>query len=84
MSEYHNVQRFLDKTRGQLTIGEIPPVRLAALAAEGKHARVALLGRKKETFDQLLQRFDTALGKYLATGVTTDEVLPEIKRLQGT
>jgi hypothetical protein len=35
-----NIQAFLDNTRGQITIGEIPPIRLAALAAQGKKARV--------------------------------------------
>jgi hypothetical protein len=30
-----HIQTFLDKTHGQLTIGEIPPIRRAALAAVG-------------------------------------------------
>jgi hypothetical protein len=34
-----NIQSFLDNTRGQITIGEIPPLRRAALAAQGKKAR---------------------------------------------
>jgi hypothetical protein len=37
------VRAFFDTTRGQITIGEIPPIRRAALAAVGKKARVALL-----------------------------------------
>jgi hypothetical protein len=40
-----NIQSFLDNTRGQITIGEIPPVRRAALAAQGKKARVALVSK---------------------------------------
>jgi hypothetical protein len=39
---FAHMQAFLDQTRGQITIGEIPPVRRAVLAAEGKRVRVAL------------------------------------------
>lgn len=75
-----NIQSFLDNTRGQITIGEIPPIRRAALAAQGKKARVALVCREEETIAQLLERLDTALGKAMAEDTVIDEVLPEIKR----
>ena len=75
-----NIQSFLDNTRGQITIGEIPPIQRAALAAQGKKARVALVGRDGETIAQLLERLDTALGKTMAEDTVIDEVLPEIKR----
>jgi hypothetical protein len=75
-----NIQAFLDGTRGQLTIGEIPPIHRAALAAEGKHVRAALVGRDDETVLQLLQRLDAALEKFAEEGVLINEVLPEIKR----
>jgi hypothetical protein len=75
-----NIQSFLDGTRGQITIGEIPPIRRAALAAQGKKARVALVCRDDETIAQLLERLDTALGKAMADNTVVDEVLPEIKR----
>lgn len=75
-----NIQSFLDNTRGQITIGEIPPIQRAALAAQGKKARVALVGRDGETIAQLLERLDTALGKAMAEDTVIDEVLPEIKR----
>jgi hypothetical protein len=75
-----NIQSFLDDTRGQITIGEIPPIRRAALAAQGKKARVALVCRDDETIAQLLERLDTALGKAMADNTVVDEVLPEIKR----
>ena len=74
-----HLQSFLDDTRGQITIGEIPPIRRAALAAQGKRARVALVGRDGETIAQLLERLDTALGKAMAEDAVIDEVLPEIK-----
>jgi hypothetical protein len=75
-----NIQTFLDETRGQITIGEIPPIRRAALAAEGKKARVALVCRDAETISELLQRLDASLGKAMAENTVVDEVLPEIKR----
>jgi len=77
-----NVQSFLDNTRGQITIGEIPPIRRAALAAQGKKARVALVCGDGESIAQLLQRLDAALAKVMADGTVIDEVLPEIKRRQ--
>jgi hypothetical protein len=75
-----NMQAFLDKTRGQITIGEIPPIERAALAAVGKRVHVALLSRDGETMGQLLERLDAALGKVMTDGSVIDEVLPEIKR----
>jgi hypothetical protein len=73
----NNIQSFLDNTRGQITIGEIPPIRRAALAAQGKKALVA---RDSETVAELLQRLDVALGTAMAEDTVIDEVLPEIKR----
>ena len=75
-----HIQAFLDDTRGQITIGEIPPIRRAALAAVGKQARVALVCRDEESVTALLKRLDTALGKAIAEDTVIDEVLPEIKR----
>ena len=75
-----HLQAFLDDTRGQITLGEIPPIRRAALAAQGKKVRVALVGRDGETIVQLLERLDFALGKAMAEDAVIDEVLPEIER----
>jgi hypothetical protein len=77
---FANMQAFLDQTHGQITIGEIPPIRRAVLAAVGKRVRVALLGRESEKIGQLLERLDAALGKVMADDSVIDEVLPEIKR----
>ena len=77
---FDHIQAFLDDTHGQITIGEIPPIRRAALAAQGKNARVSLVGRPNETVPELLQRLDVALAAFIASGTITDEVLPEIKR----
>ncbi|HWM70106.1 MAG TPA: hypothetical protein VNO35_26245 [Steroidobacteraceae bacterium] len=77
---FQHVQAFLDQTRGQITIGEIPPIRRAVLAAVGKRVHVALLGRDGEQIGQLLERLDTALGQVMADDSVIDEVLPEIQR----
>ena len=79
-----HIQSFLDDTRGQITIGEIPPIRRAALAAVGKKAHVALVCRDEETIQDLLLRLDTALGKAMSEAVVIDEVMPEIKRRRST
>lgn len=77
---FQHMQAFLDQTRGQITIGEIPPIRRAVLAAVGKRVHVALLGRDGEQIGQLLERLDTALGQAMADESVIDEVLPEIQR----
>ena len=77
---YEHIQAFFDTTRGQLTIGEIPPIRRAALAAVGKKVRVALVCGETESVSDLLQRLNAALGKAAAENTVIDEVLPEIKR----
>ena len=75
-TSFEHIQAFLDHSRGQITIGEIPPIRSAALAAEGKKVRAALVRRDGETFAELLLRLEAAL----ASKTVIDEVLPEIKR----
>ena len=75
-----NIQAFLDESWGQIAIGEIPPIRSAALAAEGKKVRVALVRREKKTVSELLPRLDVTLGRALADNMAADEVTPEIKR----
>ena len=77
---FAHMQAFLDKTRGQITLGEIPPVEGAALAAVGKKVHVALLGRDGETMGQLLERLDTALGKGDGRQKRDPQVLPETTR----
>jgi hypothetical protein len=77
---FEHIQSFFDTTRGQLTIGEIPPIRRAALAAVGKKVRVALVCGETESVADLLQRLNAALGKAATENIVIDEVLPEIKR----
>jgi len=82
-ASFEHIQAFLDDTHGQITIGEIPPIRCAALAAQGKNPRVSLVALPNETVPELLQRLDAALAGFIASGTITDEVLPEIKRQRG-
>jgi hypothetical protein len=78
--DFEHIQAFFDTTRGQITIGEIPPIRRAALAAVGKKARVALVCGDTEHVADLLYRLNAALGRAAAENIVIDEVLPEIKR----
>jgi hypothetical protein len=80
LTSFENIQAFLDDSRGQITIGEIPPIRSAALAAEGKKVRFALVRRHNESVAELLLRLDSSLGKAIAENTLVDEVLPEIQR----
>jgi len=77
---FQNIQDFLDDTGGQITIGEIPPIRSAALASQGKTVRVALVRRHRESVSELLLRLDSALGQAIAQDTAINEVLPEIRR----
>jgi hypothetical protein len=77
---FEHIQAFFDTTHGQLTIGEIPPIRRAALAAVSKKVRVALVCGENEGVSDLLHRLKTALGKAAKENTVIDEVLPEIKR----
>ena len=80
ISGFEHIQAFFDTTRGQITIGEIPPIRRAALAAVGKKVRVALVCGETENIADLMHRLNAALGKAAAENTVIDEVLPEIKR----
>jgi len=77
---FEHIQAFFDTARGQITIGEIPPIHRAALAAVGKKVRVALVCGETEGVADLMRRLNAALGKAAAENIVIDEVLPEIKR----
>jgi hypothetical protein len=77
---FDHIQAFLDDTRGQITIGEILPIRRAVLSAEGNKTRVALVCRDDGPVSELLQRLDAALGKAMRENTVINDVLPEIQR----
>ncbi|GAC1675036.1 MAG: hypothetical protein NVS9B2_24860 [Steroidobacteraceae bacterium] len=80
---FKHIQAFLDNSRGQITIGEIPPIRRATLRQRGKRCASPVC-RDNERVADLLQRLDASLGKALAENTVVDEVLPEIKRGRGS
>lgn len=77
---FGHIQSFFESTRGQITIGEIPPIHRAALAAVGKKVHVALVCGQTEHVADLLDRLNAALGRAASENIVIDEVLPEIKR----
>jgi hypothetical protein len=78
-SSLSNIRSFLDKTRGQITIGEIPPP-LCSPGGTGQKGTRRPRGPARRTIAQLLQRLDTALANAMTEVTVIDEVLPEIKR----
>jgi hypothetical protein len=59
---------------GQITVGTIHPVGSVAIANEGRQTLAMLRRHNGESFLQLLQRLDLAVGKALIDHVCTDEV----------
>jgi hypothetical protein len=51
---YQHLRASIDKTRGRIAIGEIPPIELAAYAAKVKKIRVALVAREGESVAESL------------------------------
>src|SRR5260370_17727763 len=58
---FEHIQAFFDETHGQITIGEIPPIRRAALAAVAKNAPVALVCGEPENLPHFLPPLTAAL-----------------------
>lgn len=59
---------------GHITVGHIPPIEGAAVAAD-EHTLLATLVRQPgEPFDELIQRLDQAIGRALYEGVRANEI----------
>ena len=59
---------------GHITVGYIPPINGAAIAAD-EHSLLATIARRPgESFDDLLQRLDQAIGRALNEGIQTNEI----------
>jgi hypothetical protein len=52
----------------------MPPIEGAAVAVNDQMLVASLVRRDGETFSDLLQRLDAAIGKALHEGVTTNEI----------
>ncbi len=64
----------LIRGNGDITLGRVGPVHCAATAADGDQMLVALVRRPHETFEELLDRLDTALWKRWEEDVFIDEI----------
>jgi len=59
---------------GNVSIGDIPPVPCAAVAADENNMLAALLRREGEPLEDLLSRLDEAVGKAVDEEIYTDEI----------
>lgn len=68
-----NIEELIDNG-GNVSIGDIPPVPCAAIAADESTMLAALLRRKGESLINLLNRLDEAVGKAFNEEIYTDEI----------
>ncbi len=61
---------------GDIAVGAIGPIACGATAAHGHDAPAMLVRFEGETLNALLERLDTATGRYHHTGELTDEIHP--------
>ena len=59
-----------------LSLGQIVPIRCAAIAADEHTMLVAIVRQPNESFVELLNRLDRALGEVNATGIAVDDINP--------
>ena len=68
-----NIQGLIDNG-GNISVGAIPTVRCAAVAADEGNMLAALLRRKDETLTDLLDQLDQAIEKAIDKEIYTDEI----------
>jgi hypothetical protein len=73
-AQWPNITELLDQVGGHISIGRMPPIEGAAIAVNDQTLVASLVRRDGETFSELLQRLDAAIGKALHEGVTTNEI----------
>ncbi|MGH8171481.1 MAG: hypothetical protein ACRETJ_13190 [Steroidobacteraceae bacterium] len=69
-----NIVELLDQAGGHIGIGRMPPIAGAAVAVTETAMIASLVRRDGESFPELLQRLDAAIGKALHEGIVTNEV----------
>ena len=69
-----NIATLLDQAGGHISIGRMPPIEGAAVAVNEQGLIASLVRREGESFPDLLQRLDAAIGKALQEGVVTNEI----------
>ena len=72
--QWPNIVELLDQAGGHIGIGRMPPIEGAAVAVTETELIASLVRRDGESFAELLQRLDAAIGKALHEGVVTNEV----------
>ena len=72
--QWPNIAELLDQPGGHISIGRMPPIEGAAIAINDQTLLASLVRREGETFPDLLQRLDAAIGKALHEGAVTNEV----------
>ena len=75
--DFEFIQAFFDTTRGQITIGEIPPIRRAALAAVGKKVRVALVCAETESVADLQHRIQVVPQRPQVAALLAGQILSQ-------
>jgi hypothetical protein len=68
-----NIEGLINSS-GNVSIGDIPPVPCAAIAADESIMLAALLRREGESLVDLLNRLDAAVGKAFDEEIYTDEI----------
>jgi hypothetical protein len=74
ISQCPNIVALLEQAGGHISIGRMPPIEGAAVAVNEQGLIAGLVRREGESFPDLLQRLDAAIGKALHEGVTTNEI----------
>ena len=74
MNQCQNIAALLDQAGGHISIGRMLPIEGAAVAVNEQGLVASLVRREGESFPDLLQRLDAAIGKALREGVVTNEI----------
>ncbi len=69
-----HIAALLDSPEGHITLGHMPPIDGAAIAVDHQALLVSLVRRPNESFPELLQRLDEAIGKAVHEGTVTNEI----------
>ena len=72
-SPWPHIERFLEYG-GNISIGDIDPIKYTAIAADENNMLAALVRRKYETFNELLSRLDHAVDLAINHDAFTDKI----------
>jgi hypothetical protein len=72
--QWPNIAELLDQPGGHISIGRMPPIEGAAIAINDQTLLASLVRGESETFPDLMNRLDAAIGKALHEGVVTNDI----------